>query len=80
MEAMDTLAADLSAGPPVSRADVDRPTLRSSTTRQALKGQSRGFEVQDHVMSTQSTDGFPHVRDSQAHESERASRIRGAFH
>jgi hypothetical protein len=49
---MDSLTADLPAGPPVNRVDLDRPTLRSSTTRQTLEGQALRLEVQDHVMST----------------------------
>jgi hypothetical protein len=48
---MDSLTADLPEGPPVNRVDLDRPTLRSSTTGQALKGQPLWLEVQDHVMS-----------------------------
>jgi hypothetical protein len=79
MEAMDSPGADLSARPPVSRVHVDHPTLRSSTTRQALKGQSLWLEVQDHVMSAQSTDGVPHVRGGKAHERDRANRSRGAL-
>jgi len=77
---MDSLAADLSAGPPVNRFDVDRPTLGSSTTRQALKGQSLWLEVQDHVMPAQSTDAFPQLPDGEAHKRDRTNGGRGAWH
>ena len=77
---MDSLAADLSAGPPVNRVDVDRPPLGSSPTRQALKGQSLWLEVQDHVMSAQSTDGFPQLPDGEAHKRDRTNGGRGAWH
>jgi hypothetical protein len=76
---MDSLAADLPARPPVNRLDLDCPTLRSSTTRQALKGQSLWLEMQDHVVSTQSTDGFPHVRAGEAYDRDRTNCSRGAL-
>jgi hypothetical protein len=79
IEAMNSRAAELSGGRRKIGLTPDRPTFRSSITGQALKGQPLWLEVQDHVMSTQSTEGLPQTPGGQPGERDRATAGRDAL-
>jgi hypothetical protein len=65
---------------PMDRVHGDDPPLRPSATRQAAKGQALRLEVQDHVMTTQPTGGFPHPTEGEAHVRDCTNAGRHALH